>query len=117
MTATAEGFVRVERLKPASVPSGTLVPAKLPNGTALCLGRFNGALFATKDSCPHSEFPLSEGTLYPDGALECAWHGARFDCRTGAVLRGPAEDPLVRFDVEERDGAVWVRRVTGGPSR
>ncbi len=110
MTATAPGFERVERVAPAQVAEGTLVSAKIANGAALCIGRFGGALFATKDSCPHSEFPLSEGTLYADGTLECAWHGARFDCRTGAVLRGPAEDPLVRFDVEEREGGIWVRR-------
>ena len=113
MTATTDGFVRVEGLAPAKVAEGELMPAKLPNGTALCVGRFNGTLFAAKDSCPHSEFPLSEGTLYPDGQLECAWHGARFDCRTGAALRGPAEDPLVRFEVEEREGAIWVKRAPG----
>ena len=33
--------------------------------------------------CTHAEFLLSDGTLRNDGTLECAWHGARFDCRTG----------------------------------
>lgn len=84
--------------------------AQHANGTALCLGRHDGVVFAVKDSCPHSEFPLSEGSLYANGELECSWHGARFDCRNGKVLRGPAEEDLVRYEVEEREGTIWVRR-------
>lgn len=108
--AAGEAFVPVTGATAADVAEGQVVQAKHANGTALCVGRHQGALFAVKDSCPHAEFPLSEGTLYPNGELECCWHGARFDCRTGAVLRGPAEDALVRYDVEERDGGIWVRR-------
>ena len=114
MTATSDGLVRVEGITAAAVESGTLYSATLPNGNRLCIGRHADGekVFAVKDSCPHQEYPLSEGTLYENGELECCWHGARFDCRTGAVLRGPAEHPLVRFDVEERDGALWVRRAS-----
>ena len=106
----SERFARVSGLSAADVAPGSLMQAQHPNGTSLCVGRHENALFVVKDSCPHAEFPLSEGTLYANGELECCWHGARFDCGTGAVLRGPAEDPLVRYEVEERDGAIWVRR-------
>lgn len=105
-----EGFVRIADLSATEVEDGAVSQAKHPNGTALCVGRHEGVVFAVKDSCPHAEFPLSEGTLYANGELECCWHGARFDCRTGAVLRGPAEEALVRYEVEERDGGIWVRR-------
>jgi 3-phenylpropionate/trans-cinnamate dioxygenase ferredoxin subunit len=107
---TGEAFAPVAGATASDVGEGQLVPAKHANGTALCVGRHAGALFAVKDSCPHAEFPLSEGTLYANGELECCWHGARFDCRNGKVLRGPAEHDLVRFEVEERDGGIWVRR-------
>ncbi len=110
MTTATDGFVRLARLSAADVAEGQLVQGVLPNGTNLVIGRHQGGLFAAKDSCPHSEFPLSEGTLYPDGEVECCWHGARFDCRTGAVRRGPADEPWVRFEIEERDGGLWVRR-------
>lgn len=108
--AAPDGFVRLEGLLADQVDAGQLYQATLPNGTPLCVGRLGSSWFAAKDSCPHAEFPLSEGTLYPNGELECCWHGARFDCRSGAVLRGPAEHPLVRFDVQEIDGALWVKR-------
>jgi nitrite reductase/ring-hydroxylating ferredoxin subunit len=65
-----------------------------------------------KDYCPHREYPLSEGTLYPNGEIECSWHGARFSCATGKVLCGPAESDLLRFEVLEHEGALYVRRAT-----
>jgi nitrite reductase/ring-hydroxylating ferredoxin subunit len=113
MTTAADGYVRLDGLTAAELAPGELRTAALPNGTKLCVGSHEGALFAVKDECPHAEFPLSEGTLYPNGELECCWHGARFDCRSGAALRGPTEDPLMLFEVEVRDGALWVRRSRG----
>jgi nitrite reductase/ring-hydroxylating ferredoxin subunit len=39
--------------------------------------------------CPHRGAPLDEGRIY-GSFLECPWHGATFDLRTGVLLRGPA---------------------------
>ncbi len=110
MSGTGDGFEPLAGLRATELADGALRQATHPNGTTLCVGRHAGNLFAVKDHCPHAEFPLSEGTLYANGELECCWHGARFDCRTGAVLRGPADQELVRYDVVEREGVVFVRR-------
>jgi nitrite reductase/ring-hydroxylating ferredoxin subunit len=61
--------------------------------------RFQGRVTAFADECPHQGFPLSAGEVRPDGTLECVWHGARFDCLTGAVVRDPATDPLTPYRV------------------
>ena len=111
MGSATDGLQRLDGLAPQDVASGQLHRATLPSGQALCVGKLGDRWFAVKDHCPHAEFPLSEGTLYPTGELECCWHGARFDCVTGAVLRGPAEDPLVRYEVVEQDGALYARRM------
>ena len=82
------------------VAEGELVSVKAPSGEPVCLLRHRGEFHALSDCCTHSEFPISDGSLGADGSLECTWQGARFDCRTGAVLKGPAEDPLPVYDVK-----------------
>jgi nitrite reductase/ring-hydroxylating ferredoxin subunit len=57
-----------------------------------------GGFCATQARCTHREGPLSEGTL--DGStVTCAWHGSQFNVCTGAVLQGPAKDPLKTYRV------------------
>lgn len=103
------GGIRVDDVQPLQVYRATM-----PNGTALCVGVHEGQFFAVKDYCPHAEFPLSEGTLYANGELECCWHGARFACLSGKVLSGPTEQDLVRFEVFAVNGDLYVRRA-GAP--
>ena len=102
------GFERVASVE--DLPPGTLLGADLPNGESVCLYNWKGEIGAVQDECTHAEFSLSDGTLHNDGTIECAWHGARFTCRTGAVCRGPATDPLMRYETEVRDGTIFVRR-------
>ena len=39
----------------------------------------------------------------------CQCHGSRFDLATGAVINGPATEPLNRYAVQEVDGAIQIR--------
>jgi nitrite reductase/ring-hydroxylating ferredoxin subunit len=52
--------------------------------------------------------PLSAGEVLPDGTIECLWHGARFDCVTGALRRGPAEEDAQSYRVRLDGDAVLV---------
>jgi Rieske Fe-S protein len=40
--------------------------------------------------------------------LLCPCHGALFDTKNGAVLRGPASYPLERVTVREADGTIYI---------
>ena len=88
----------------ADVAEGAMLDVTLTDGTPVCLFRLHGVIGAVGNICTHSEFLMSDGFLNPDGTIECGWHGARFDCRTGAVKRQPAPAPLpvylVRVDGE-----------------
>jgi len=108
--AAPEGAVLLGGITADEVQPLQLYRATMPNGTTLCVGVHEGRFFAVKDYCPHAEFPLSEGTLYANGELECCWHGARFACASGKVLRGPAESDLVGFEVFAVNGDLYVRR-------
>jgi 3-phenylpropionate/trans-cinnamate dioxygenase ferredoxin subunit len=90
------------------VVEGGLLSVTTSGGEPICLVRHRGEIHAVSDCCTHSEFPISDGSLGADGTLECTWHGARFDCRTGAVLKGPAEDPLPVYEVRVENGKVLV---------
>ena len=51
-------------------------------GTAVCIARSMGEVFAISDVCSHADVSLAEGDV-EDGTVECWLHGSRFDLRTG----------------------------------
>jgi uncharacterized protein YbjT (DUF2867 family)/nitrite reductase/ring-hydroxylating ferredoxin subunit len=77
--------------------------SEVPPGSVLLMGdvavfSVEGGFCATQARCPHRQGPLSEGTL--DGStVTCPLHGAQFNVWTGAVLRGPATQPLKTYSV------------------
>ena len=100
----------------ADIADGSMLGVALRNGTPVCVFNHCGSIGAVGNRCPHAEFLISDGVLHADGTLECAWHGARFDCWTGAVRRHPAELPLPVYQVRMDDGRVLVGpRVTLTP--
>lgn len=88
------------------VPPGTLLGVEV-NGRRVCLANVDGEVYAFQDNCTHQDFPLSAGEL-DDGRIECAWHGARFDVRTGRAVALPAIKPVQTFQVEVEDGVIYV---------
>jgi 3-phenylpropionate/trans-cinnamate dioxygenase ferredoxin subunit len=93
-----------------------------PHGT-LAVGISDGEPFAVSNRCRHLFASLGEGHVTDEGCLQCPWHGARYDVRTGKMTRGPqglfkpvagairataGARPLKTFPVEIRDGAIWL---------
>jgi nitrite reductase/ring-hydroxylating ferredoxin subunit len=93
-----------------------------PHG-ALAVGLSGGEPFAVSNRCRHLFAPLGNGRVDEDGCLECPWHGALFDVRTGKMTRGPqgAFKPLAgvvkgslgarslkTYPTSVRDGAIWL---------
>ena len=84
----------------------------LGTGEAICLVLHEGGISALSDICTHQHFAMSQGDLLHDGTIQCAWHGARFDCRTGEVRQVPASSPLPVYEVRVEGDLVLV-----GPRR
>jgi 3-phenylpropionate/trans-cinnamate dioxygenase ferredoxin component len=103
-----DGFARVASLR--DLAKGTLLGVELPDGERVCLINDAGAVRAVGDECPHQGFALSSGELLGNGTIECVWHGARFDCRSGAVVRGPAEDRLTIYETRVVGDEIFVAR-------
>ncbi|HZO28660.1 MAG TPA: Rieske 2Fe-2S domain-containing protein [Chloroflexota bacterium] len=104
--ASKENELRENEFRVSDIPPGAVLLA----GDALV---FNvaGQFFATQSKCPHRQGPLNKGKL-EGTTVTCPLHAAQFNVSTGAVLRGPARDPLTtyRVTVEGEVGRVeaWV---------
>lgn len=71
-----------------------------------------GRAFALEDRCAHRFAPLSRGRV-ADGAIECPYHGLRFDGDGRCVHsphgdgRVPSQAQVRAYPVLERFGAIW----------
>ena len=83
----------------SDLAEGTVLQRVRSTGDAVCLVRFRNEITALSDICTHQHFSMSLGDLLEDGTLQCAWHGARYDCQTGEVKQVPADAPLPVFQV------------------
>jgi 3-phenylpropionate/trans-cinnamate dioxygenase ferredoxin subunit len=92
----------------AELAEGTVLQRVRATGDAVCLVRHNGEISALSDICTHQHFSMSQGDLLADGTLQCAWHGARYDCRTGEVRQVPATSPLPVFQVRLEGDMILV---------
>jgi 3-phenylpropionate/trans-cinnamate dioxygenase ferredoxin subunit len=88
--------------------AGLPLAKTLSDGRPICLVQQGADVFAVEDRCSHRDFAISGGDVVAPCVIECPWHGARFDVRTGAALTGPAEDAIQTFPVRVADGVVFV---------
>jgi 3-phenylpropionate/trans-cinnamate dioxygenase ferredoxin subunit len=95
------------------IPDGGTLSVTLSSGDRVCLIRQGDRISALRDECTHQGMPLSAGEVLPDGTIECAWHGARFDCVTGALRRGPAEEAVKAYAVRVEGDTVLVESRDG----
>lgn len=83
------------------------VHAVIADGLEIVLVKWDDEIFALEDRCSHQDFPLSEGEV-DDGKLECVYHGAKFDVRSGRAVQLPAIRPVKTYPVEIRKDEVFV---------
>jgi nitrite reductase/ring-hydroxylating ferredoxin subunit len=92
----------------SQIPREGVLAIVKSDGQRICLIRSRNRISAVADNCTHQDFEMSLGDVLPDGTIQCAWHGARFDCATGEVRQGPAPCPLPVFEVRIEGDEVFV---------
>jgi len=85
--------LRENEFRVSDVPPGSVL---LMCGAAVF--NVDGGFCATQATCTHKQGPLSEG-VFDETTVICPLHGAQFNVWTGAVLRGPATEPLKTYRV------------------
>jgi nitrite reductase/ring-hydroxylating ferredoxin subunit len=76
-------------------------------GEEIAVACVDGRYYAFSNFCTHQREYLTDGFII-DGQIICGLHEATYDIETGAVLYGPAYDPLPMYPVRVNDGEVQV---------
>lgn len=90
------GYVRVAAL--SDVPPNTLLQVDVGD-EKVCLAHADDQIYAFADNCTHRDFPLSAGEIHEGKTVECTWHGARFDMKSGRATQLPAIKPIRTYEV------------------
>jgi nitrite reductase/ring-hydroxylating ferredoxin subunit len=99
-----EGFTTVAQRSEITAEKMMLVSV---DGVDIVLAELDGALVAFNNECTHSGCDLVYGALNGE-EVECDCHGSRFNVRSGAVVNGPAKEPLAVYAVRVEGDDVQV---------
>ena len=67
-------------------------------GKRIALFNLGGEFYAIDDTCTHRGGPLSEGSIEGE-EVECPWHGAHFNIKSGDVTASPAPRGVTKYQV------------------
>ena len=91
------------------VPHRGVVDIEVGGEKLVLIGTGDGAYYALKDQCSHEDYPLSDGELMADDErIECIYHGAKFNVKTGKAVALPAIRPVPSYEVKVEDGDILV---------
>ncbi|MDF1816617.1 MAG: Rieske (2Fe-2S) protein [Verrucomicrobiales bacterium] len=74
----------------------------------IALVRYEGALYALDDLCPHADASLAFGPV-KEGCLICPWHYAEFDLKTGEVMSGPSPRGIRTYELKVEEGDILIK--------
>jgi nitrite reductase/ring-hydroxylating ferredoxin subunit/uncharacterized membrane protein len=97
-----------QHLDLTDIPEGSLVKANA-GAQALVLIRTGSTILALHEQCAHAGGPLSQGTVVA-GAVECPWHGSRFELASGRRRRGPTVYDQPTYEVRPAESGGYEAR-------
>jgi nitrite reductase/ring-hydroxylating ferredoxin subunit len=74
---------------------------------AVLVSSIGGKFYAIGDKCTHRGCVLSKGRMEGE-VVTCPCHGSKLNVKTGAVVKGPAEEPQPAFAVTVEGDGIWV---------
>ena len=101
---TGAGFMAVARA--AELKEGEVQAFKVLDNK-IAVANVGGTFYAFDDTCTHEGCSLAEGDL-EETILTCSCHGSQFDVTSGALVRGPAQEPVKSHDTRVEDGTLEI---------
>jgi len=95
-----------ELTKTSRVPVGGGLKVNSKRGEIMVVQPTAGSFAAFSTYCNHGGCAVSRAT---STAIICTCHGSEFSTANGSVIQGPATQGLMRYDIVERDGAIFLR--------
>ncbi len=77
-------------------------------GAQVAVARIDGNLYAFADICTHMGCTLVPGGDIEGTEITCGCHGSTFSIETGAVVNGPATQPIEVYPAREADGEIQI---------
>jgi 3-phenylpropionate/trans-cinnamate dioxygenase ferredoxin subunit len=102
----AEGPAQVGEISPGEIKLAAT------GENPIAVANVGGTLYGFDDRCTHRQCSLAQGSLEGQ-VVTCPCHGSQFDVTSGAVLRGPAKEPLRTYPAMSDGGQVVVGAVPG----
>jgi 3-phenylpropionate/trans-cinnamate dioxygenase ferredoxin subunit len=103
---TGAGFMAVARaddLKEGEMQAFKVFDAKV------AVANVGGSFYAFDNTCTHEGCSLADGEL-EGTTLTCRCHGSQFDVTSGALVRGPAQEPVKSHETRVEDGTLEIER-------
>lgn len=88
--------MRIAACKTSDVPTGGSLLVKAGDEDVLMFHLSDG-FYATQPRCTHVFAPLKKGKIQDDNCVQCPFHRARFDIRTGEVIEWANFPPGVQL--------------------
>jgi len=98
-------FVKVCSI--TDIKSGNSKKFKVKNNE-IALFNVNGKFYAIGAVCSHAGGPLDEGYVENE-EVECPWHAARFDLKSGHATNPPASNNVSSYEVKIQDNDVLIK--------
>lgn len=108
-TAWPEGSHEFTPAIPAAEMPENSLKRVVVAGVPVVLVKLGAKYAAIAATCTHAGGPLDEGELQGD-VVQCPWHGSRFRMSDGKALTGPATFAQPRYEVQVRDGMIYLRQ-------
>ena len=94
----------VQRMPTTVAKAADIAPGQMgtyrADGNQIDIANIDGQFFGFDDVCTHIGCSLYDGSL-TGTVITCPCHGSQFEVTTGAVVSGPAREPVKTYPVQK----------------